>query len=280
MPDARTPPEIDLSYPLPPPGDERVVSGLIYSLRKAGSTMLAWASERLAGKARVGFANIAGYYFRLGVHPDDIPASVADVFRPRGYCYGVFRDPRNSFEIPILETAPIILQIRDPRDILVSDYYSIAYSHAPPGTSAGTSYLERFLADRERARSMGIDEFALEKAPHVLDVYRRYDPLIERPNTRIHRYEDLVFRKRWWLRDLADHLGWRVSDQAVHEVADHHDVIPKTERIDKMIRKVAPGDHVDKLRPETIVRLNDLFADVLEAHAYEADASPTSADAA
>jgi hypothetical protein len=266
-------PDLDLSFPLPSAGDERIVSSVVYSMRKAGSTMLRRVLESLAKEARVAFANISRHYFRLGVAPEDIPASVAEVFRPRGYCYGVFRDPDTSFDIPILDEARIILQIRDPRDMLVSDYFSIAFSHAPPGSAAGSAYLEQFLANRARVRQMGVDEFVLQKAGKVLDVYERYAPLMRRPSVRIDRYEDLIFAKRAWIRGLVDFLGWPVSAEACDRIADENDVVPEAEQQDKMIRKVAPGDHLEKLRPETIARQNERFAKILEAHAYAMDAS-------
>ena len=51
---------------------------------------------------------------------------------------------------PICPDYKVVLMARDPRDILVSAYYSIAYSHPEP-TSTGSKHAD-FMEMRRRAR--------------------------------------------------------------------------------------------------------------------------------
>lgn len=46
------------------------------------------------------------------------------------------------------------------------------------------------------------------------------------------------------------------------------DIFPERERVHSRIRSVKPGNHIEKLKPETIERLNVLFAEPLKKHGY------------
>ena len=52
------------------------------------------------------------------------------------------------------------------------------------------------------------------------------------------------------------------------QVAARHDIVPKGENEDQHIRRVRPGDHLDKLRPDTIEQLNEIFAPFLDHYGY------------
>ena len=74
-----------------------------------------------------------------------------------GYLYSVFGGMIEG--IPSLEKYKVILVTRDPRDILVSDYYSIAYSHSVP-SKTGNKY-DKFMSKRNKAREYTIDDFVI-----------------------------------------------------------------------------------------------------------------------
>ena len=80
----------------------------------------------------------------------------AHLFRSKGYAYTVFGGMIEG--IPSLEEFKVVLVVRDPRDILVSDYYSIAYSHAIPDGEKKEVYLSR----REKA-------LATQPNPSIVD---------------------------------------------------------------------------------------------------------------
>lgn len=255
---------------LPPAGDAMLPSAIAFSFYKAGSTLLRKILEDLAPAASVRMYNLEGELFHLGVEHKDLPPSVSEVFRERGYCFGVFRSMPRAYEIPILDAAPKLLLVRDPRDILVSHFFSMSKSHPTPGKGLSDKKSERFSKERERVQVTSVDEHALRKA----EMFRRHfagyaDRLLDKPNLRIDRYEDIIFDKARWVDELRDHLGWGVSAKARADVAARHDIVPSGERDDQHIRRVRPGDHVDKLRPETIGRLNEIFAPFLDRFGYD-----------
>ena len=55
------------------------------------------------------------------------PASLQRMFRPKGFFYGALR---THCDIPQPERFRVVVVLRDPRDVLTSQYYSQAFSHA------------------------------------------------------------------------------------------------------------------------------------------------------
>ena len=257
-------------YRLPEPGDANLPSVLAFSFYKAGSTLLRKVLEDLAPIAGVRLVNLEGELFRLGVEHRKIDRSSSGVFRARGYCYGVFRSMPQAYDIPILHEAPKLLLVRDPRDILVSHYFSIRKSHPTPGSELDEQRAERFTKERERVQETSVDEHALRKAPMFRRHFEGYAlNLLDQPSLRVDRYEDIVFDKRRWIDGICDHFGWVVSDIARAQIAARHDIVPNAEHEGQHIRRVRPGDHLDKLKPETIDKLNKIFAPFLDRYGYD-----------
>ncbi len=261
----------DESVALPriPPGAADVPSSLAFSLYKSGSTLLQLILNALAPKAGVSMVPLESMLWDRGVSPEQTPPEVARVFRPRSCCYGVFRSFPWRYEIPILADSPCILLVRDPRDALVSHYFSVANSHPEP-KDAPEEIRRGMLAERDRVGASPIDEHVLANAEffnHWHEGYARGLP--PAPRTRVFRYEDVVFEKRAWVDELCETLGWDVPPKARRRIADAFDLRPKKERPDEHIRRVTPGDHREKLRPDTIEALNQRLAPVLDRYGYE-----------
>ena len=90
------------------------------SLHKAGSTLLYDMLRSLAPEAGLAFVSLQDHFFRAGVAQKDEPPEAASLILPRGYCYGGFRGVP-VFDIPILGTAQVVVLVRDPRDMAVSE---------------------------------------------------------------------------------------------------------------------------------------------------------------
>ncbi len=204
-----------------------------------------------------------------------------ELFRAKTGCIGPLR-----FYIPMADPDhdKIILQLRDPRDVLTSMFYSYCFSHTGP-VPGGTGYRQE-VADR------GIDAFVIAMATattpplvgdygtgnHLWDLtgnvaarYQRYiDHLLCLPNVTLLRYEQLALDLPAWMQTLA---GVFDPDRAEALAAE---VLPKTqghaepavEDIWSHKRKVIPGDHRDKLSAETITRLNEVFSVSLHRLGY------------
>jgi hypothetical protein len=191
--------------------------------------------------------------------------SYAHMFKPKGYLYTVFGGMIEG--IPSLEKFKVVLVVRDPRDILVSDYYSIAYSHAIPNGEKKEVYLSR----REKALASTLDEYALHNAPKLQSVFERYAihlfPVC--PGVHVARYEDMVENFPEWLDSLVSACGMDISKSFRQDLLANHEARrPKGENIQKHLRKGMPGEHREKLKSETIEQLNQTFNESLTRFNY------------
>jgi hypothetical protein len=188
------------------------------------------------------------------------------IFKPLGYLYSVFGGMIEG--IPNLDRYHVVLMVRDPRDVLTSGYFSIAYSHVPP---TGRDKIESFNKERAFARQAGIDQYVASKSEHVCHVYRRYVDLLMHkwPNVYVTRYEDMIADFAGWLDCLLRYCELRVSPRLKQELLEEASrAHPKKEDTSRNMRQVIPGDHRRKLQSGTIERLNCLFSGVLADFKY------------
>ena len=241
----------------------------LFSLPKAGSMLLQWVARAMAAEVGVRFRSVMGELFAAGVDPFESKPDLSGEFEPRGWCYGGFRELPGWFRIPGLADHRKILLVRDPRDMLVSNYFSVGRSHPAPGQGA---MRDRYDRQRAAAQSQSIDDYVLGLAGRYAARFESYQPLLDCPkadeNLRIDRYEDILWEKRAWVRDLAGFFGWGLSPTATDRIADKHDLRPDAEQPDKHVRQAEPGDHRRKLRPETIAELDRVLEQPLRRFGY------------
>ena len=108
-----------------------------------------------------------GYLWHASARPvyEELGGLSSRVFRSQGYCYITLRE---FIEIDHLEQYKVLLMIRDPRDVMVSEYYSRAISHTLPANSRRR---KEFLELRQTAKQMTVDEFVLSRAVLELCVF-------------------------------------------------------------------------------------------------------------
>jgi hypothetical protein len=187
---------------------------------------------------------------------------------------GVYGPIRCYVDIPRIEKARIAIQLRDPRDVLVSMFFSYCYSHG--GEIPGDTGYRREVAQR------GIDEFVLNLATaeaypyrgdygtggHVWNyagnIRKRFEKLLavleDYPNLAVGlSYANMVTNFDAWLHSLAGQFG--ISDPQLLDAVKQKfgNVSDKSEDKFAHRRQMKPGDHRDKLRPLTIQQLNDVF---------------------
>ena len=99
----------------------------------------------------------------------------------------------------------LVLLRRDPRDVAVSLYYSLAYSHSEPPVDK-----EGFTARREALRSMDItDAIREDTARPAIRQFRTTIDFLERfPHTCLTTYETLIGDFPAWMRQVAEYLEW------------------------------------------------------------------------
>lgn len=195
----------------------------------------------------------AGYrYPDWNGHPD-----LFKILR-RGNLYAGFRDaPSGLFARGAFRQARKVLLVRDPRDALVSEYFSSAYSHTLPEQRAEQSVIAR---RREEALSLSVEDYVLAQARQLNRTIDAYRPLLDDPNLKLFRYEEVIFDKARWIADMAAHFGWEAPDALVARILAKQDIVPAVEQPTAFVRKVTPGDHREKLSPAGLERLNGLLS--------------------
>lgn len=188
------------------------------------------------------------------------------IFKPLGYLYSVFGGMIEG--IPRLDSYRVILMIRDPRDVVTSNYFSVAYSHLPPAGNKADGFHNAVAF----AHQAGIDRYAIVASEHVLRVYQRYlDVLVGRhANVYITKYENMMADFPKWLNGVLDYCELEVSAALKQGLVDKAGKVrPKKENIARHARQATPGDHKRKLQPATIEHLDALFAGVLGKFEYK-----------
>ncbi|MEM9904052.1 MAG: sulfotransferase domain-containing protein [Cyanobacteria bacterium P01_D01_bin.44] len=187
------------------------------------------------------------------------------VFYPEGMLYSPLR---KYVPVPEIDQYCILLMLRDPRDVIVSEYFSVAYSHV---LSPHKMRKEELLNRRSQVQKMTVDEYALEKAKHYQQVYSEYcNHLIKAQNIKFLRYEDFMQNFNFWIQQLEDCLKISISEEdrdRLYELKGGDAEIIENKL--KHIRKGTPGDYKNKLTEETQDFLNSKFKEILLTLNYE-----------
>lgn len=156
-----------------------------------------------------------------------------------------------------------VFLVRDPRDILVSAYYSFGQSH---GYSAVPEIQEMQKQRRSRIQTLSIDEYAVRNVDTVAGHFRTAAQLsrVCRTGT-VLKYEDMIddfdsFLERLTAvltlkRGVAEEMYQRSRPKQREDTSSHR-------------RSGRPGGFRCKLTDETIHYLNDALEDVLEEFRY------------
>jgi hypothetical protein len=171
------------------------------------------------------------------------------------------------FEVAeVLAATRQILTVRDPRDILTSDYFSIRYFHPAPSAADKTA---EFHAKRADATARGLDGYVLEEAPRLRATFERYAAIGRRDTClAVLRYEEFIEDFPSWLAALERALGLPHDPGRAGRLGALAPQRPTAEQRDRKIRSGRTGQFRDKLAPATIAALDAEFAPVLEAFGY------------
>jgi hypothetical protein len=160
-----------------------------------------------------------------------------------------------------------IFHIRDPRDILVSEYYSFGWIHPD---EKGQMLSRR----RTEIQEMSVDDYVLQQPEFSSwPLNEKFEPLLkldlQSPDFALVRYEDMVLNFPVWVKAVVEPFDFSAPDRTVNRYVKKfaHQFEAKSESMTHR-RKVTPGDHKEKLQPETIERLNERFHEVLSRFGY------------
>jgi hypothetical protein len=239
-----------------------------FSMNKAATQYVRGLLERSATEIGMVTVGLGEYAFHTNFpYLDDLSVSEIEkyqyLFKPTGYLYSVFGGMIEG--ISDLEKYLVVLMIRDPRDILVSEYYSYGYSHAVP-LKRGNKY-DKFMKMRRMARQLTVDEYVIGESDRLYNTYQRYIRLLVNryPLVYVTKYEDMTSDFGVWLGNLLDHCELKVSSGLLRSFFEESKKLqPKKEDVYQHNRKGMPGDYREKLKQETIDNLNLRFSPVLE----------------
>jgi len=229
---------------------------LFFTTHKAASMFVDRVLKRLGQAHGMLHADLEGWF---STGPPKLwrlfkdPAAMKQLFRPRGIYYGALRSHR---PIADLENYRVVLMLRDPRDMLTSYYFSEAFSHSPIN--------QRVLERRRKAAAQDINAFVLEHAPLHKAVYETYFREFDgRPEVLFTTYERMLADRRAWLNEIVEHVGLTEHPGLVEDLLQEAAQVKGTGSAHQHVRVARSGDHRDKLSPDTIARLNDLFGQEL-----------------
>ena len=188
--------------------------------------------------------------------------------------------PQRSFVIndESLAATPVrrIFHVRDPRDIIVSEYYAVAHIHPVEQ--------ESLRQRRSEVKQMTVDEYALgqpEFSENPLE--QKFRPLLHRIQQEerasdhspdiIVKYETMVTQFHRWAADVVKPFGFATPRLAAVRLAWKYrrEFIPPKPGSNVMThkRRITPGDFRNKLSPDTVKVLNKRFAPILETFGYQ-----------
>lgn len=247
---------------VPPPAN--IPSFFVFALPKSGSVLQDKVFEDICHELNIPLISVAKSAFNQGVEESNFGEEICELFTERGYGFYGFRYFPSYLKNFELNKFKKILLIRDPRDILVSHYFSMKNSHGIPQGEMG----ERLLKQRQAIQSMDINEYVLNKANSFLKIYRSYANIKDN-SLRIFKYENIVFKKEKWVEQILEFLELELEESQIKSIARKHDIFPDREAPNSHIRKVTPGDYKEKLNKSTINALDSIFNDVMHSYDYE-----------
>lgn len=199
------------------------------------------------------------------------------VFHETGYVYGPIRlstDPALRIYKVLVEPASdpkfiqdkiALLFVRDPRDILVSAYYSFGYSH---GFSRVKEIRENQKVIRNRIQAKSVDEYVLDSANEIARDFMTAERVACVSNRcTVLKYEDMIYNFERFIHGLTEHAD--VDRRVVQQIFERSRPKQK-ENSSSHRRSGQPGGFRNKLKKETITSLNQKLEGVLERFQYEA----------
>jgi len=239
-----------------------------FTAHKCASVYASEILQKLAEDVGMIYRNYEGDLWEKGqsleklIYGND-SETINNMFKTTGHIYGPFRQ---YYPIPEMEKYKVILMLRDPRDVLTSLYFSMAYSHDIP-----ESQKTDLDSAREYVKNKNIDDIVIEHSPWVRTTYEHYTKyLFGKNNVLFLSYEDMVTDFPIWLIELCKNLPIKPSEKLKNELIDLA-VFEVEENIYSHKRQVKPGDHRRKLKVNTIKQLNLELQDVLKIYGWLKD---------
>lgn len=191
----------------------------------------------------------------------------------RGYVYGILRlydedHPGKLITDSVIKKARdnnlnFILLMRDPRDLIVSMYYSFGFSHGLSPNEATKLYQ---LQRRKHIRSLSIDEYALDVLPEMKVKLSFLVELCNQIETMtLLKYDEMITNPELFFRKLCAAIPINNNFEAVMRAETR----PRSsEDIFSHRRSGAVGGYKGKFQKSSIIRINHELRNELSYFEY------------
>ncbi|MGB1249185.1 MAG: sulfotransferase domain-containing protein [Candidatus Promineifilaceae bacterium] len=198
------------------------------------------------------------------------------IFRDRGFIYGPIRlsaDPEDRVGQHLIKPTSgasfvrdktAIFFVRDPRDIMISAYYSFGFTHL---YSPVEETKQRQVVKREQIQQMTLDEYVLTEADRQVVLFQQlYDLSVACKRSAIFKYEDMIDKFDVFAEQLCQIVS--IDDAVVQTI--YRDTRPRQiENTADHRRSGRVQDYKHKLEPATIQAVNKKLAGILTLFDYE-----------
>jgi len=219
-------------------------------------------------------SNFARKYFKNLCEISNIEhIKITDNNKPKtkhnNYCVCLYRIP-NEKHFNKNTTEYNIIQLRDPRDVLVSAYYSMAYTHP---------YGARTAEIHQAVQKKNIDNFIIENYKTTLKIFEDTIKISKQMNNvDFVNYSMMVLNFEEWVKQTTKHFNitsqqkdklfkkYKNEFENIKEITENELKLIDTKNFDIKYhkRKVIPGDYKQKLKSSTIQLLNEKFINILD----------------
>lgn len=245
---------------------EQPRSIIFYTTHKCASTFVQRLFEIISKNAEYELVDYAGTIWGAGDRLKKIESpyelflerAYSDLYSLHGRIYG---PQREYLDFPGRNKFKHIFFLRDPRDVLVSAYYSFAFTHTKPLRSRDRDI---FLQQRTQIQEQEIDAYVLEQAEEwIVPFYQNYQQLRDTADDYLYvKYALFINDTAEFINKISDFCALNPSEKEIRFLMREASPVQIREKMTHK-RSGKTGQYLDKLRPETIEKLNHILADVL-----------------
>ena len=244
---------------------------IFFTMHRSGSTVLASIVSKICMTTKTSFVNVSS--LGPGALNEKMLQGTSITACPVRLCARVNRVDENLMKTVESrnDQFDVIWNIRDPRDVAVSMFYSFCYGHAGVG---GQDKIGKF-------REAGIDDFMFKVlfnknfiqrgTGDTTSLYDRYKYVCNTflNKATVVKYEEMVTDFESWLIKLESVYG-PMNRKRVCKFAKPKFKVGK-ENPNSLKRQITPGDYKRKLKKETIEEINDRMGVILKLLNYECE---------
>jgi hypothetical protein len=240
-------------------------SVIFYTTHKCASTFISNLFDVILKNSDYDLVDYAAAIWKAGDKTNI--SSPYEVFLEQAYSdlYSVngkiYAPQRKYLDFPGRSKFKHIFFLRDPRDVLVSSYFSMAFTHSEPLNSVARGH---FLRKRSEIKEQDIDDYVLEQSEEwVVPLYKQYKELRETSDTYIYlKYDLFVENTPEFVKKISEFLGLNPSTKDIDLLTKDATPVQSIE-VMKHKRSGKTGQYLEKLNPKTVTKLNYLLSEVL-----------------